>query len=79
MEREYVNTSTGSCSFPPLWPLTFNSPYFRGQQDRVMTLEHAGKFVIGRQEAASIEIPTGRNEQLRINTNREQISTDIIN
>lgn len=44
-----------------------------------MALEHAGKFVIGCQEAASIEIPTGRNEQLRINTNREQISTDIIN
>lgn len=32
-----------------------------------MAFEHAGKFVIGRQEAASIEIPTGRNEQVRIN------------
>lgn len=47
-----------------------------------MALEHARKFVASLadcQEAASIEIPTGRNEQLRINTNREQISTDIIN
>lgn len=63
MEREYVNTSTGSCSFPPLWPLTFNSPYFRGQQDRVMALEHARKFVASLADCQeAIEIPTRRDE-----------------